>query len=83
MIKISESEKLFIIDGIQQNVRTDGRTILDFRPFSIETGIVPQTNGSARIKLSNTDILVSVKVEVGEPDPDFPDQGRLQVHVEW
>jgi exosome complex component RRP42 len=83
MIKISNSEKQYIIDGIQQNMRTDGRSRLDYRAFSVETGIVSQTNGSARVKLANnTDVLVGVKVEIGEPDPDFPNQGRLEVKVE-
>ena len=83
MLKLSQSEKQFIIDGVEQNLRNDGRARLDYRDFSLETGIVSQTNGSARVKLANhTDVLVGVKVEIGEVDPDFPDQGRLEVHVE-
>ncbi|KAL0479512.1 exosome complex protein RRP42 [Acrasis kona] len=83
MIKISPSEKQFLIDGIKQNMRTDGRSRLDYRAFTVETGLVAQTNGSARVKLANnTDVLVGVKVEIGDPDPDFPDQGRLEVRVE-
>lgn len=83
MIKISPSEKQFIIDGIKQNMRNDGRSRLDYRSFTVETGIVSQANGSARVKLAdNTEVLVGVKVEIGEPDPDFPDQGRLEVQVE-
>lgn len=83
LIKISSFEKDYITKGIAQNMRSDGRERLDYRAFTLETGIVSQTNGSARVKLSNTDVLVGVKVEIGEPDPDFPDQGRLEVHVEW
>jgi len=83
MLHISAGERKFIIEGIQQNLRNDGRTILDMRPFSVETGMIPQTNGSARVKLSSTDVLVGIKVEIGDPDPDFPEQGRLEVQVEW
>ncbi|KAL9651504.1 hypothetical protein ABK040_001450 [Willaertia magna] len=83
MLKLSRSEKQYIIDGVEEGLRLDGRARLDYRDFSLETGIVAQTNGSARVKLANhTDVLVGVKVEIGEVDPDFPDQGRLEVHVE-
>jgi hypothetical protein len=36
-----------------------------------------------RIKLDTTDIIVGIKVEVGEPDPNTPNWGRFQVSVEW
>jgi exosome complex RNA-binding protein Rrp42 (RNase PH superfamily) len=36
-----------------------------------------------RLKLDTTDIVVGVKVEVGEPDPLTPQWGRLQINVEW
>lgn len=40
--------KRFIEEGIAQNFRIDGRGRFDFRPFVLETGVVSQTNGSAR-----------------------------------
>jgi len=48
----------------------------------METGIVSQTNGSARIILDGTDVLVGIKVEIGEPEPLAHDQGRISVSVE-
>lgn len=33
--------------------------------------------------LDSTDILVGVKSELGETDPNFPNSGRIQVSVEW
>lgn len=73
----------FITDGIDLGVRVDGRQCLDFRPMEIETGIISHTNGSARLKLNGTDILVGIKVELGEPDSNIPDEGRLLVNVQW
>lgn len=81
--KISQSEQRFVISGIEQNMRNDGRSRLDYRQFNVETSVQSQTNGSARVKLGqHTDVLVGIKVEVGEVNSDFPDQGILQVHVE-
>lgn len=82
LLKLSEPELQFIEEGIAQNVRIDGRGRLDYRPFVLETGLFSQTNGSARLKLDTTDIVVGVKVEVGEPDPVTPKWGRLQFNVE-
>jgi len=64
------------------NLRNDGRGRLDYRPFTLETGIISQTNGSARIILDTTDVLVGIKAELGEPDPETPQLGKLKVSVE-
>lgn len=73
----------FIQEGIAQNVRMDGRGRLDYRPFSLETRLVAQANGSARLVLSDTDVLVGVKAELAEPDAATPAAGRIHVSVEW
>jgi len=82
MFKISLAERKFLEDGISQNIRGDGRNNLDYRHFVLETGILTQTNGSARVKLAQTDVLVGVKAEIGEPDLDSPTKGKVQLSVE-
>jgi len=82
MLKISHAERKFLEEGVAQGIRNDGRGNVDYRHFVLETGILTQTNGSARLRLSNTDVLVGIKLETGEPLPDTPDQGRVQVSVE-
>ena len=37
--------------GIQQDFRTDGRCCSDYNYFTVETGVVNSTNGSAKVKL--------------------------------
>lgn len=80
--RLSALEADYIREGVQCNMRLDGRERLDSRAFSLETGVLAQANGSSRVRLANTDILVGIKVEIGDVDPDFPDQGRLHVYVE-
>eukprot|EP01104_Vermistella_antarctica_P009986 TRINITY_DN2633_c0_g1_i1.p1 TRINITY_DN2633_c0_g1~~TRINITY_DN2633_c0_g1_i1.p1 ORF type:complete len:293 (+),score=58.27 TRINITY_DN2633_c0_g1_i1:198-1076(+) len=82
MFKISPAERSFLEDGVKQDLRADGRTRVNYRHFSLETGIVSQANGSARLKLSNTDILIGVKVEIGVPEPRTPSQGKIFFSVE-
>jgi len=79
---LSPGEIQFIVDGIAQDVRTDGRSRFDYRPFTLETGLLSQTNGSARIVLDATDVLVGIKAEIGEPDKSTPNKGKINVSVE-
>jgi len=66
MALISPSEKDFITKGIEADIRNDGRTRIAYRDFTIETGIVSQASGSCRLRLSKTDVLIGVKVEIGD-----------------
>ncbi|KAH8778906.1 ribosomal protein S5 domain 2-type protein [Diaporthe sp. PMI_573] len=48
-------------------LRPDGRSATQFRPLSAETGILPGTNGSARICFADgTEAIVGVKAEIGK-----------------
>ena len=40
MLRISQAEKAYIEQGVEHNVRNDGREKLDYRHFSLETGII-------------------------------------------
>jgi hypothetical protein len=41
-VGLSEAEKQFLKGGIEHNLRSDGRTRLQFRSISVETGVIPQ-----------------------------------------
>ncbi|KAI8991098.1 ribosomal protein S5 domain 2-type protein [Mycotypha africana] len=79
---ISPAEKSYIQQGVEQDCRADGRARLDYRHFVVESGILSQASGSARCRLGDSDILVGVKVEIGEVDPLRPKQGRIVCNVE-
>ncbi|KAK6143206.1 hypothetical protein DH2020_023554 [Rehmannia glutinosa] len=42
MVGLSLGEQNFIKGGIAQDLRTDGRKRLTYRPISVETGVIPQ-----------------------------------------
>ena len=50
-VVLSKDEKIFIKNGVLEDFRSDGRAREDYRHFEIETGIVSNTNGSARLRL--------------------------------
>ncbi|KAL2316545.1 hypothetical protein Fmac_030421 [Flemingia macrophylla] len=61
MVGLSCGENHFIQGGIAQDLRCDGRKRLAYRPISVETGVIPQANGSARVRMGATDVIASVK----------------------
>ncbi len=67
---------------IETGKRLDGRSLTDFRDFRIEEGIIEKAEGSARVYLGKTEVLVGVKVETGEPFPDTPNEGVMTVNAE-
>ncbi|KAL4234142.1 Exosome complex component RRP42 [Mactra antiquata] len=81
-VQLSDAEKTYIIHGAQDNLREDGRGCEDYRHLEIETSVVSTTSGSAKIRLANTEILVGVKVELGETSPENPDKGRIEFFVD-
>ncbi|CAN7991709.1 unnamed protein product [Ixodes hexagonus] len=81
-VLISEAEKTFIIHGIQENLRCDGRSCLEYRDIELETGVVSNCSGSSHVRLANTDILVGIKAQLDTPDPGSTDQGRIEFFVD-
>lgn len=67
---------------LEEGKRFDGRSPEEFRELSIETGVSAKAEGSARVKLGNTEVVVGVKMDVGEPYPDSQDKGNLMVTAE-
>ncbi|MFQ5837203.1 MAG: exosome complex protein Rrp42 [Thermoplasmata archaeon] len=62
--------------------RVDGRGLEDYRPLTVQKGYVESAEGSARVRLGNTDVLVGVKLELGDPYPDTPNSGVLITNAE-
>jgi exosome complex component RRP42 len=50
--------------------------------MTIEEGLIERAEGSARIRLGKTEVLVGVKIATGEPFPDTPNEGVLTVNAE-
>ena len=72
---VSEIKRDHIHKLIAKGKRVDGRMWDEFRQISIETNYIETAEGSARVKMGNTDVLVGVKMGVGSPFSDTPDKG--------
>jgi len=62
--------------------RFDERGLTDYREAQVETGVIEKAEGSARVRLGKTEVLVGVKIEIGEPFSDVPNEGVLTVNAE-
>ena len=48
---LSQFERDYIVTGVNQDFREDGRSCRDYRSFALQTGVVSNTSGSAKIQL--------------------------------
>lgn len=71
-----------IAQTIAKGKRLDDRALTDYREMKIEQGIVERAEGSARVLLGKTEILAGIKIEVGQPFSDTPNEGVLTVNAE-
>jgi len=71
-----------IEQAIEKAKRLDGRGLDDYREIKIEQGFIEKAEGSARVLLGKTEVLVGVKVATGTPFPDTPNAGVLTVNAE-
>jgi len=76
-MEISSITKREIAEYLEKGKRFDGRDNFDLRDLSIELGYSNNAEGSARVKLGNTEIVAGVKLSVGTPYTDSPNSGVL------
>ena len=80
---ISHMDRDFISDLLRKGERLDGRGFVEYRDLEIEANVVPaKAEGSALVKLGDTSIVAGIKVLVGDPYGDSPDQGVIMVTAE-
>ncbi|MCC6034040.1 MAG: exosome complex protein Rrp42 [Desulfurococcaceae archaeon] len=72
-----------IVKSIKRGERIDGRGLLDYRPISVILSPIKKAEGSALVKLGKTQVITGVKLDLGAPFRDRPNEGVLQVHAEF
>ena len=72
---IDQLHKSQILDLLDQGKRTDGRELDAARDVSIEINAIPKANGSARVRIGDTQVVCGVKIQPDRPFPDMGDKG--------
>ncbi len=79
---MTEIRKDYIYNLMLKGERADGRGFTDYREVKIETNLISKAEGSARVKLGDTEVVVGIKMQPGEPFPDTPDMGVIITNLE-
>ena len=72
----------YISSLIEKNKRIDERKLDEHRKIEISYNISKNAEGSARCKIGDTEVIAGVKMDIGEPYPDSPDEGTIIVTAE-
>lgn len=73
----------YILKLAEQDKRMDDRKFDEYRKIEIIKNPIEKPEGSARVRIGKTDIIAGVKMAVGEPFSDRPDEGILIVNAEF
>ena len=79
---MNELLRMHIVSWLAKGKRYDGRSLEEFRPVTIEYGVTKNAEGSARVKVGDTEVIAGVKLSVEKPYPDTPKDGNLMVGAE-
>jgi exosome complex component RRP42 len=93
---LSQSEVEYIKGGCLEDCRVDGRSCREFRHHSLAVSssspassssshspLLIRSNGSARMLLDGTHVLCSIKADIVRPSETRPNQGALELSVEY
>lgn len=73
----------YALELIQNDKRVDKREFSQFRNIEIKENIADKAEGSAYVRLGNTQVIVGIKMDIGTPYPDTPEEGNLIVIAEF
>lgn len=85
-MQISKAEQSYLLTSLLQpsSQRADGRSSLDYRHITLETGVAPQVHGSARATIGETEVVAAVRLEVEDHLlGEGKDGGRVVCSVAW
>lgn len=78
---LAENEE-YILGLLGKGKREHERERMQYRDIKIETNTIPHAEGSATVDVGNTKVLAGVKLAVGAPLPDKPNEGSLVTAAE-
>lgn len=81
-IIMSHLRKDVLLNSLKKGERFDQRKFDELRSIEIQKNVIKNAEGSAFVKLGNTQVLVGVKFDMVVPYPDRPDEGTLITNAE-
>lgn len=81
-MEITSITKKRIEELVEEGRRLDKRKLLQPRQIFVEQGILKKAEGSARVRIGDTEVIAGIKLGVEEPFSDSPDEGGITVTAE-
>lgn len=72
----------YVKELLSKGMREGMRGPDDYRSIEIKPGMIPNAEGSAQVDLGYTKVLAGLKMDVGEPMLDKPNEGNLAVSAD-
>jgi exosome complex component RRP42 len=82
IITMNDDLKAHIIEALNKGIRFDGRKLDELRKMEVKTGIINTAEGSASVKIGETEVLAGIKMSIDKPYPDTPEEGTIMVEAE-
>ncbi|MDP2926502.1 MAG: RNA-binding protein [Nanoarchaeota archaeon] len=82
-MQLPNINKKRITSLLREGKRLDGRKPFDYRDIHIESDISINAEGTARVRMGKTEVIVGVKMDVQEPYPDHEDEGTMITSMEF
>ena len=79
---IMDYEITGVVNAAKEGKRLDGRKLDEMRELELEFDMSENAEGSARVKLGDTEVISGIKLLPGVPYPDSPDKGSIAVNAE-
>ncbi len=80
---VSTLKKQSMTSLIEKGLRIDGRKLNEYREITIIPNYIAKAEGSAYVKVGGTVVIAGLKVGVGTPFPDTPNDGVITVNAEF
>lgn len=76
-------QERYALELIERGKRIDGRKFEEFRPIEIKENVIKTAEGSADVRFGGTRVIAGVKMNIGKPFEDVPNEGMLIVNTEF
>lgn len=81
-MNITTMTRQYITERLNAKIREDGRGMFSFRNMTIKPGCIPNAEGSAEVNIGHTKVVAGIKIDVGTPMPDKPEEGSMMTAAE-
>ena len=79
---VAEIDRERISTLLREGKRADGRGFDEIRPIKLTQDVISKAEGSCEAWLGKSRVLAGVKIQVGKPFPDTPDEGVVITSAE-